>query len=101
MDLSKFLEQAADATKRRNYAMAVKIYSQVLSIQPDFGEARSGLRKALFQKAAQKAPSKAGALLLGGFSLLTGNLMRLLGQHAAAARSFESYLAHDPLNEGV
>ena len=101
MDLSKFLEQAADATKRRNYAMAVKIYGQVLSIQPDFGEARAGLRKALFQKAAQKAPSKAGALLLGGFSLLTGNLMRLFGQHAAAAKSFEGYLAHDPLNEGV
>lgn len=101
MDLSKFLEQAADATKRRNYAMAVKIYGQVLSIQPDFGDARAGLRKALFQKAAQKAPSKAAALLLGGFSLLLGNVMRLCGQHAAAAKSYERYLVHDPLDEGV
>lgn len=101
MDLTKFLEQAADATKRRNFAMAVKIYGQVLAIQPDFGEARAGLRKALFQKAAQKAPSKPVALLLGGFSLLAGNLMRMVGQHASAAKSFEGYLAHDPLNEGV
>ena len=63
VDLSKYLEQAADAVKRRNFAMAVKIYGQVLSIQPDFGDARSGLRKALFQKAAQKAPSKLAAML--------------------------------------
>ena len=52
MDLSKYLEQAADAVKRRNFAMAVKIYGQVLAIQPDFGDARAGLRKALFQNNA-------------------------------------------------
>lgn len=101
MDLSKYLEQAADAVKRRNFAMAVKIYGQVLAIQPDFGDARAGLRKALFQKVAQKPASKIGALLLGGFSLLLGNLSKLLGQHAAASRSYERYLVHDPLSEAV
>ncbi|MFY9342550.1 MAG: tetratricopeptide repeat protein [Planctomycetota bacterium] len=101
MDLSKYLEQAADAAKRRNHALAVKIYGQVLQIQPDFGDARAGLRKVLFQKAAQKPPSKLMAVLFGGIHLLTGNLCRLCGQHAAAARAYERYLALDPLAEGA
>jgi tetratricopeptide (TPR) repeat protein len=101
MDLSKYLENAADAVKRRNFSLAVKIYGQVLQIQPDFGEARAGLRKALFQKVAQKPASKAGALLIGGVHLLVGNVCSLLGRHAAAARAFERYLVHDPLAEGA
>lgn len=101
MDLSKYLEQAADAVKRRNYAMAVKIYSQVLQIQPDFGEARAGLRRALFQKVAQKPASKLTAMLVGGPSLLMAGMCRLFGRHAAAARSYERFLVHDPLAEGV
>jgi tetratricopeptide (TPR) repeat protein len=101
VDLSKYLEQAADAGKRRNYAMAVKIYGQVLQIQPDFGEARAGLRKVLYQKVAQKPASKLGAVLFGGVHLLTGNLCRMIGRHAAAARAYERYLALDPLAEGA
>jgi tetratricopeptide (TPR) repeat protein len=101
MDLSKYLEQASDATKRRNFAMAVKIYGQVLAIQPDFGEARAGLRKALFQKAAQKKPSKLTALVVGGVHLLTGGLCRLMRQHGAAAKAYERYLVMDPTAEGA
>ncbi|MFN3242039.1 MAG: tetratricopeptide repeat protein [Planctomycetota bacterium] len=101
VDLSKYLEQAADAVKRRNYAMAVKIYGQVLSIQPDFGEARAGLRKALFQKAAQKPPSKLTAMLFGGVNLLVGGLQRLVGAHGGAAKSYERYLTFDPAAEGA
>jgi tetratricopeptide (TPR) repeat protein len=101
VDLSKHLENAADAVKRRNHPLAIKIYSQVLAIQPDYGEAREGLRKALFGKAALKAPSKLVAVLVGGVHLLTGHLMRLCGQHNAAANAFERYLVLDPLSEGV
>lgn len=101
MDLSKYLEQAADAVKRRNFVMAVKIYSQVLQIQPDFGEARAGLRKALFQKVAQKPASKVTAMLVGGPNLLIAGLCRLLGRHAAAARAYERFLVQDPLAEGA
>jgi len=101
MDLTKYLEQAADAAKRRNFAMAVKIYGQVLQIQPDFGEARAGLRKVLYQRVAQKPASKVSALLIGGVHLLAGNLCRIVGRHAAAARAFERYLVHDPLAEAA
>ena len=100
VDLTKYLEQAADAAKRRNYAMAVKIYGQVLSIQPDFGEARTGLRKVLFQKVAQKPASKLTAILFGGLNLPIGGLMRLLRQWGAAAKAYERYLVYDPTAEG-
>lgn len=101
VDLSKHLENAADAVKRRNFALAVKIYNQVLQIQPDYGEARSGLRKALFTRAAQRKPSKLTAVLFGGVHLLSAAVCRLTGQHAAAARAYERYLVLDPLNEGA
>ena len=101
MDLSKYLENAADATKRRNFSLAVKIYGQVLQIQPDFGEARAGLRRALFQKVAQKPASKAAAIVLGGLHLVVAEICRLLGRHAAAARAYERYLVHDPMAEGA
>ena len=101
VDLSKHLENAADAVKRRNFALAVKIYSQVLQIQPDYGQARLGLRKALFTKAAQKKPSKLTAVLVGGVHLLTAGCCRVLGRHAAAARAYERYLTLDPLNEAA
>lgn len=101
MDLSKHLENAADAVKRRNFALAIKIYGQVLQIQPDYGDARSGLRRALFAKVAQKPASKATAVLFGGVHLLVGEVCRLCGRHAAAARSYERYLGHDPLAEGA
>lgn len=100
VDLTKYLEQAADAAKRRNYAMAVKIYGQVLAIQPDFGEARAGLRKVLFQKVAQKPASKLSAILFGGLNIPIAGLMRLIGQHASAAKGYERYLAYDPTAEG-
>ena len=99
MDLSKHLEKAEDAAKRRNYALAVKIYGQLLGLQPDFGPARAGLHRVRFKKAGAKPPSKVFALLGGGIHLLTAKLCGTLKKPAAAARSYERYLAHDPLSE--
>ncbi|MBM4060380.1 MAG: tetratricopeptide repeat protein [Planctomycetes bacterium] len=99
MDLSKHLENAADAVRRRNLPLAIKIYGQVLQLQPDYGEARAGLRAALFAKVAQRPASKLTALLVGGVHLLVAEVCRLCGRHAAAARAWERYLGHDPLAE--
>jgi len=101
MDLSKHLDNARDAAKRRNFPLAIKIYGQVLQIQPDYGEARAGLRRALFDKAKQKPPSKVTAVLFGGVHLLVATMSRWFGGHAAAARACERYLVHDPLSEAV
>lgn len=101
MNLGKHLETAADAVKRRNYPFAVKLYSQLLALQPNSGEARAGLRTALFRKAEQKAPSKLIAMVFGGVHLLSAGLSRMLGRHAAAAKAYERYLVLDPTNEAV
>ncbi len=101
MDLSKHLGTAADAVKRRNYPLAVKIYGQILSLQPDNGDARLGLRLALFKKAAAKPSAKFIALLGGGLPLAMAGVHRILRQHAAASRALERYLVHDPLSEGA
>ncbi len=101
VDLSKHLENAAEAVKRRNHPLAIKIYSQVLAIQPDYGEARDGLRKALFAKAALKKPSKLVAVLFGGVHALVGQVLRVCGQNNAAANAFERYLGMDPTSEGM
>lgn len=99
MDLTKHLQNAAEAVKRRNYAHAVKLYGQLLALQPDNGDARRGLRQALFQQAAAKKPSKVFALLGGGLNLGIGAMCRMFGKHAAAAGAYERYLALDPLDE--
>jgi tetratricopeptide (TPR) repeat protein len=100
MDLSKHLEKADEAVKRRNYAFAVNLYGQLLGLQPDNGKARAGLRTALFKKAEQKKPSKAFAMVAGGIHLLVGKVSALCGGHGAAAKAYERYLAMDPLAEG-
>ena len=101
MDLSKHLENAADAVRRRNYPAAVKLYSQLVALQPDSFDARSGLRTALFKKAEARPPSKLFALLGGGVPLVLGILLRTARRHEAAARAFERYLVLDPLSESV
>ncbi len=100
MDLSKHLEKAEEAVKRKNYAFAVNLYGQLLALQPDNGPARAGLRTALFRKAEQKKPSKLIAVLFGGVNLLLAKLSTSLKKHASAAKSYERYLALDPLAEG-
>jgi len=101
MDLSKHLEKAAEAVKRRNYPFAIGLYHQLLALQPDEGRARGGLRAALFKKAAQKPPAKVFALLGGGVHLVLATVLRLIGRHQAAAAAYERYLVHDPLNEAA
>ncbi|GAB4140382.1 MAG: hypothetical protein Fur0037_06880 [Planctomycetota bacterium] len=101
MDLSRYLENASDALKRRNYAAAVKIYGQILSLQPDSFDARMGLRQALYKKVQQKPVSPALALIGGGAHLAAAAVCRMIGKHAAAARALERYLAGDPMNESA
>ncbi len=101
MDLSKHLEKADEAVKKRNYALAIDIYGKLLAMQPDSGEARAGLRRALFKKTEAKKPSKMVAMIGGGVHLLSASVCRMLGKHGGAAKAFERYLVLDPRNEAV
>ena len=45
MDFSKHIQKAEEAFRQRNYDFAVELYQQLLELDPDQGEARSGLRR--------------------------------------------------------
>ncbi|MEM9803115.1 MAG: hypothetical protein AAGA20_22540, partial [Planctomycetota bacterium] len=61
MDYTKHIQKAEEAARRRNYDFAVQLYQQILEIDADVGEARSGLRRAL--KARSETKKGGGKLL--------------------------------------
>jgi tetratricopeptide (TPR) repeat protein len=101
MDLSKHLEAAEEAVRRRNYAYAINLYHQLLDLKPDDGDARRGLRKALAKKFEGKKVSPVIGVLSGLLPLLTAALARATRNHKGVARAYEKYLLHDPFNRGA
>lgn len=98
LDYSKHIQKAEEAIRRRNYDFAIQLFQQLLEIEPDQADARAGLRVAVRKKHETK---KGGAFLrkLGGSGpLAMAKTLRKAGKHAAAAKSFESYLASNPLD---
>jgi tetratricopeptide (TPR) repeat protein len=100
LDFSKQIQKAEEALRRRNYDFAVELYRQLVDLDPDQGEARSGLRKAL-RKRSQDG-GKGGGLLRavsGALPLSKAKALQKLGKHEACARALEDYLASNPLDE--
>ncbi|MBL8896288.1 MAG: tetratricopeptide repeat protein [Planctomycetes bacterium] len=100
MDLTKHIEKAEDAARRKNFDGAIALYHQLLDLHPDSGRARAGLRDVLAQKAQKQKPSKLGAMLSGALPLLSVAFGRLLRQPKVVARSLERYLVHNPFHLG-
>jgi tetratricopeptide (TPR) repeat protein len=98
VDLSKHIEKAEDAARRKNFDGAIALYHQLLDLNPDSGRARSGLRSVLAQRAQKQKPSKIGAMFSGAVPLLSVGIGKLLRQHKGVARSLERYLVNDPFN---
>ncbi|MFQ5507214.1 MAG: tetratricopeptide repeat protein [Planctomycetota bacterium] len=96
MDLSKHLEKAEEASRRRNYALAIGLYHQILDLNPDYGEAREGLRKALDKKFEGKKGGGILALIQGFLPLLSARIARLTKNYQAQARNLERFLALAP-----
>lgn len=98
MDYSKHIQKAEEAVRRRNYDFAVQLYQQLLEIEPDQADARSGLRVALKKRHETK---KGGAFLRklsGSGPLAMAKTLRKTGKLKGAIKSFESYLASNPLD---
>jgi tetratricopeptide (TPR) repeat protein len=98
VDVSKFIERAEQEVKRRNFDHAMSLYREILNLDPDCGEARSGARRAAFKKFEKRYPS---ALERGALNLPV-NLMlpfaRLFRAHQWTANLCESALSRDPKN---
>jgi tetratricopeptide (TPR) repeat protein len=100
VDFTKQLQKADEALRRRNYDFAVELYQQLLEIQPDLGEARSGLRHALKKRLDSKGGGSKLLRALGGAApLAMAKTLRKAGRHDAAAKQLETYLATNPLDE--
>lgn len=99
VDYSKHIQKAEEAARRRNYDFAVQLYQQLLEIDPDVGEARAGLRRALKQRHEQKKGGKLLKLIKGAGPLTMAKGLARARKYDAAARQLESYLAANPLDE--
>ncbi len=99
LDFSKHIQKAEEALRRRNLDFAVELYRQLVDLDPDHGEARSGLRRALRKRFETQ---KAGRLLRavsGALPLSRAKALAKMGKPDACARALEDYLATNPLDE--
>ena len=98
MDYTKHIQKAEEAARRRNYDFAVELYQQLLELDPDQGEARAGLRRALKARAEQKKGGRLLRALSGAGPLAMAKTMRKAGRIDACIKSTEQYLASNPLD---
>jgi len=99
VDYSKHLEKADEALRRKNFDFAIEVYHQLLELEPDLGEARAGLRRALRRKFEAKGGGRLLRALSGAVPLATAKTLRKAGRHDACAKSLESYLSSNPMDE--
>lgn len=98
LDTSKYIQKAEEAARRRNYDFAVELYTQLLDIDPDQGDARAGLRAVLKKRHEGKKGGKLFRKLAGAGPLAVAKTMAKAGRHEACAKSLEQYLASNPLD---
>jgi tetratricopeptide (TPR) repeat protein len=100
LDFSKQIQKAEEALRRRNYDFAVELFRQLTDLDPDQGEARSGLRRALKKRSEQEGgKGKLFRAVSGALPLSRAKTLQKLGKHEACARALEDYLASNPLDE--
>jgi len=98
LDYTKHIQKADEAFRRRNYDFAVELYQQLLELDPDQGEARAGLRRALKVRAESKKAPKLLRVLSGAGPMAVARTMRKAGKLDACIKSAEQYLASNPLD---
>lgn len=101
MDLSKHLEKAEDAVRRKNFDYGIDLYRQLLTVSPGDYHARAGLHRAYFRKCEAKPSSGWVAKVQGGPMLALAKTLTAARNHAKAAEAFEAYLGIDPSNLAV
>ena len=99
MDFSKHLSKADEALKRRNHDYAIELYRQLIDLDPDLGEARAGLRRALRARSERAGGGRLGRIVGGAVPLARAKTLRKMGKLDACARALEDYLAKQPLDE--
>lgn len=102
MDLSKHLEKADEAARRKNYGLAIGLYQQILDLDPGYAAARRGLREALNGKFhGKKASGGALTMIQGVLPLLSAKIAGMTKGYASQAKNLERFLAMAPQNVGA
>ncbi len=101
MDFSKHLQKADQALERRNYDYAIELYRQLIDLDPDLGEARGGLRRALRARHETQGGGRLRRLVAGALPLARARALRRVGKLEASARALEDYLVANPLDAGA
>lgn len=99
LDFSKHIQKAEEALRRRNHDFAVELFRQLVDLDPDLGEARAGLRRALQARHGAKKGGKLLRAVSGALPLSRAKTFSRLGKHAICAKALEDYLATNPLDE--
>lgn len=99
MDFSKHIQKADEALRRRNYDFAIGVFRELLDIDPDIAEARSGLRQAYRKKFEAKRGGKLLRVLGGAVPLASAKTLLKAKKYGAATKQLESYLGQNPLDE--
>jgi len=102
MDLSKHLEKADEAARRKNYGLAIGLYQQILDLDPGYAGARRGLRDALNGKfQGKKASGGVLTMVQGALPLLSAKIAGMTKGYASQAKNLERFLALAPQNIGA
>ncbi len=98
MDLSKHVEKAEDAIRRKNFDYGIDLYRQLLSVSPGDYSARIGLHRAYARKQEVKPTPGWQAKLQGGPQLAIARTLRAAKNFVKEAEALESCVALDPKN---
>ena len=102
MDLTKHLEKADEAARRKNYGLAIGLYQQILDLDPGYAGARRGLREALNGKfQGKKANGGLLTVIQGALPLLSARIAGMTKGYASQAKNLERFLALAPQNIGA
>ncbi|HKD99559.1 MAG TPA: tetratricopeptide repeat protein [Planctomycetota bacterium] len=98
MDLSKHLEKAEDAVRRKNFDHGIGLYRQLLDVSPGDYQARLGLHRAYARKHESKPTPAWVARVQGAPALAMARTYRAAKSWRKEADALEGYLLLDPLN---
>jgi len=101
MDISKHLERAGEAVRKKNFDYAISLYNQALAFKPGYREAWLGLLKTAAKRFEYKKTPKAQRMLQGIPQMLVMGAGKVLKNKEMVIHACQRYLVQDPYNDSI
>lgn len=98
MHAQKLVEKANDAKERRAYDLAIELYMQAVTLEPDHLEARRGLRSAELKKTEAYYPSAVTRVVGSVPARISAWFAKVSKNHEKRMLALEKILVQDPKN---